>query len=215
MPRDGRGTRDRLLTVAEQLVLEYGYAGASVDRIVSAAGVTRGAFFHHFDAKADLLRSLLERYWSADLDQLEAAMRRAENLSRDPLQQVLIFVGFFLEAAERLKEPHPGGLYGACCYAQALLEPSSRLTLAEAFRTWRARLSTKLREVGRVYTPRQEVDYDSLAEQMNVMLEGAFVVGKGVAEARVVASQLRQYRQHLELLFAPDDYLQSTSGRAT
>ncbi|MDY0871497.1 TetR/AcrR family transcriptional regulator [Dongia rigui] len=46
--------RLRLLDAALQVIREKGYAASSVDDICQAAGVTKGAFFHHFAAKEDL-----------------------------------------------------------------------------------------------------------------------------------------------------------------
>lgn len=47
-------TREAILAAARTLFAEHGYAGASIAVIVEAAGVTKGALFHHFDSKEDL-----------------------------------------------------------------------------------------------------------------------------------------------------------------
>jgi TetR/AcrR family transcriptional repressor of nem operon len=46
--------RTRLLDAAMRVIREQGYAASSVDEICAAAGVTKGAFFHHFAAKEEL-----------------------------------------------------------------------------------------------------------------------------------------------------------------
>src|SRR6516162_11633668 len=46
--------RTRLLDAAMQMVREQGYAATTVDDICQAAGLTKGAFFHHFKSKEDL-----------------------------------------------------------------------------------------------------------------------------------------------------------------
>ena len=61
MARDGTATRIRLLDAAQGLVLERGFAGTSVDDVLSEAASTKGAFFHHFSSKAELGRALVER----------------------------------------------------------------------------------------------------------------------------------------------------------
>ena len=46
--------RTRLLDAAMTLLRTRGYAATTVDEICAAAGVTKGAFFHHFRSKEDL-----------------------------------------------------------------------------------------------------------------------------------------------------------------
>lgn len=54
-------TRDALIEAARLLFAERGYAGVGTEEIVRAAGVTRGALYHHFDGKKELFESVYER----------------------------------------------------------------------------------------------------------------------------------------------------------
>jgi AcrR family transcriptional regulator len=53
-------TRQRLLTEAQRLFLERGYAATSLEQIAEAAEVTKGAIYGHFVSKEDLLLSAIE-----------------------------------------------------------------------------------------------------------------------------------------------------------
>ena len=57
----GEITRSALLESAANLFGEQGYASTSVDEIVAAAGVTKGALYHHFPDKETLFRAVFER----------------------------------------------------------------------------------------------------------------------------------------------------------
>ncbi|WP_198420258.1 TetR/AcrR family transcriptional regulator [Rhodococcus sp. R1101] len=59
--RDAARTRTALLDAALEVFLRDGYAAAATEEIVSVAGVTRGALYHHFADKRDLFRGVIER----------------------------------------------------------------------------------------------------------------------------------------------------------
>jgi AcrR family transcriptional regulator len=49
-----------LVAAARPLFAERGFAGTSIEDIVRAAGVTRGALYHHFESKTDVFRAVFE-----------------------------------------------------------------------------------------------------------------------------------------------------------
>jgi AcrR family transcriptional regulator len=56
----GDATRAALVTAARELFGEKGFADTSIDEIVTNAGVTKGALYHHFDGKEDLFKAVFE-----------------------------------------------------------------------------------------------------------------------------------------------------------
>ena len=62
MGRKGQATRDKLLEVAEQSILQKGFAGTSIDDVIREVGITKGGFFYHFDSKDHLAVALLEQF---------------------------------------------------------------------------------------------------------------------------------------------------------
>ncbi|MGI9658848.1 MAG: TetR/AcrR family transcriptional regulator [Gaiellaceae bacterium] len=204
MPRDGAATRERILDAAQVLVLDRGFAATTVDAVLDETELTKGAFFHHFDAKADLAYALLERWSAADAALLEDVMARAERLATDPLQQLLLFVGLFEEADAELASD-PGCLYASFCYERQLMDDASRAIVAEAMLRWRHRLVEKLEEVAAVHPPRVEVDLCALADSFGALVEGAYVLARATEDSSIVGAQLRQFRSHVELVFASPD----------
>ncbi|MFI9559983.1 TetR/AcrR family transcriptional regulator [Nonomuraea endophytica] len=62
--------RRRLLSEATRLFAERGFEGTSVQEIVAAAGVTKGAMYHYFDSKDDLLHEIYARVLRMQMERL-------------------------------------------------------------------------------------------------------------------------------------------------
>ena len=56
----GRATRGQLIEVATGLFAEHGYEGTSIEAVLTAAGVSRGALYYHFAGKEVLFTAVLE-----------------------------------------------------------------------------------------------------------------------------------------------------------
>ena len=200
MARDSAATRERILDTATTTALDRGFAATSVDQIVAEAGVTKGAFFHHFASKAELGRAILDRYAEADLATLDRLWTQAEALSRDPLQQTLLFVGLYANLPE-LHTPDPGCLYASFIYERQLGVDGAREVIEASVLAWRTRFRAKLDEVVAVHPPRIPVDLDAVADLVFSTSEGGYIMARATREPDLVRGQLLQVRTYLELLF--------------
>jgi AcrR family transcriptional regulator len=77
----GRATRGQLIEVATRLFAEHGYEGTSIEAVLSAAGVSRGALYHHFAGK----EALFEAVVSAVSEQVTVKLTEAVRGRDDPL----------------------------------------------------------------------------------------------------------------------------------
>ena len=201
MRKDGMATRERILDAAQNLILDRGYVGMTVEHVLDELGITKGAFFHHFKTKDDLAKALLRRFADKDATIYSQTRERAEKLSDDPLQQMLIFIGLFQEMFEGLSEPYPGCLFASYIYELQQFDEDTRALIRDSFMKWRELLKEKFEAIARKYPPRAEVDAASLADAFTVVLEGAFITGKALNEPKVVSAQLKHFRNYVELLF--------------
>jgi AcrR family transcriptional regulator len=77
----GRATRGQLIEVATSLFADRGYEGTSIEAVLSAAGVSRGALYHHFAGKEALFTAVLE----AVSDRVTAEVTEAIRDCTDPV----------------------------------------------------------------------------------------------------------------------------------
>jgi TetR/AcrR family transcriptional repressor of nem operon len=201
MPRSGEKTKTRILDAAHELVMGHGLAGTSIDMVLEKAEVTKGAFFHHFKTKVDLARSLVQRYADNDAAHLQSQLSRAEKLSRDPLQQVLIFIGLLQEEVEQLADPGGGCLIASFIYQFEDLDAEVRSISAQSFVEWRQRLGAKFEVAIAKYPPKIPVKAEELADAIVSTFEGGFVMMRVLQDPKQLAQQLSHYRNYIELLF--------------
>ncbi len=57
-----RETRQRILKAAEWVFRREGYGEAAVEKILDEAGISRGAFYHHFSGKEEVFKALLDAH---------------------------------------------------------------------------------------------------------------------------------------------------------
>lgn len=199
--RDPVKTRERILDAAQELILDHGYGATTVDAVVARAGITKGAFFHHFAAKADLARALVDRYARMDRELLEHHVERAKKLASDPLERVLVLIGLYEEDFEALAEPFPGCLFASYVYENKLLEEGTLEVVRESTLMWRATMKQLLEEVAAAHPPRMPIDLESLADLFYALTEGSFIMTKTLSDKTLLARHAAHLRNYLKLLF--------------
>jgi AcrR family transcriptional regulator len=88
-----KNVADEVLRAALNLFADQGYANTSVQQIVEAAGVTKGAMYHYFTSKDDLLFAIYERMLSLQkrrLDEITAAGGETEAVLRAVCEDVIV-----------------------------------------------------------------------------------------------------------------------------
>jgi AcrR family transcriptional regulator len=93
-------TRSRILDAAVKRFSVDGYDAASVDAICAEAGVSKGAFYHHFPTKQAIFLALLEG-WLSTLNKALESMRR-ETVPATLVQMTDMLPLVFASAQDRL-----------------------------------------------------------------------------------------------------------------
>src|SRR5215217_3150152 len=171
MPRDGRVTRDRILSVAERLMTDQGYSATSVDQVIAESHSSKGAFFHHFESKADLAVRLVERYVAADLAHLDGGLAATAHIE-DPTARVVAFLRFYEDGADELMSEQSGCLYATVLAEREFTGGDINDLVAGAERAWRVGLADLLRPALAARRPGSEVDVDALADHLFTTFEG-------------------------------------------
>jgi TetR/AcrR family transcriptional repressor of nem operon len=188
-------SRRAIVEAAVRLMIARGVAATTVDAICAEVGLTKGAFFHHFADKDELLAAALDGYCAW----LAAALGDGPyRRKRDPLRRALAFVDH--AAATLGRAPIAGCLLAACTQELAPDDDELRERCRAGFRDVGAVLRSLLAEVPRGAT---SFDPDALADHFVVVLEGALLLARASGDAKVTARHLAHFRRYLELIVRP------------
>jgi TetR/AcrR family transcriptional regulator, transcriptional repressor for nem operon len=197
----GERTRERLMDLAYESIVEKCFAATSIEELVEAAGITKSGFFYHFRDKNDLARQLFERFLSEDEGIMETLEKRARELSDDPLQSFLIFLNVYAQMMDDMEALHPGCMVATVTYQERMFDAEVRQMNVDYLRRMRERFVRWLEEIVARYPPRIPVELDELADQLNVIVEGAIIQSKALRDESLMGKQTRLYRNHIKLLF--------------
>ena len=92
-------TRKRILDTAQGLFSKNGYNATGVAQICSAAGVSKGAFYHHYDSKQALFLAILD-HWLKELNAgFQNAQHNIENIP-EAIQDMAFAAGSIFQSAD-------------------------------------------------------------------------------------------------------------------
>ena len=192
--------RARLIEAARSLVRHRGFAATSVDDLCAAAGVTKGAFFHHFASKEALGVALID-----DWTQITGAMFAAHpyNALPDPLDRVF---GYIDLRRALLGQPVPEFSCVAGTTVQEAYETSipireaAERSVRSGFEHVRPHLAAAL-----AAHPVPWVTAEGLAQQFQVATQGGIILAKALNDAAPAREAFDHLERYLRLLFGRPD----------
>jgi len=184
--------RSRLLDAAMQVIREKGYAASTVDDICGAAGLTKGAFFHHFKSKEDLGVAAATHFAQMAEQLFGGAPYHAH---ADPLDRVLGYIDF---RAAILTGP----IAQFTCLLGTMVQEAydSHPAIRHACETYIVRHADRVAQdiaaAKERYAPDAPWRPESLGLYTQAVLQGSFILAKakgGPEVARDCVAHLRRY----------------------
>jgi TetR/AcrR family transcriptional repressor of nem operon len=201
----GEDRREKILQVAEAIILQKGFSTTSIEDIMTGAHITKGGFFYHFPGKNELARALVERYIEEDTILFDGLAERAAELTEDPLQQWLLFLNLLAETMANLEDLHPGCLVASFTYESAQLDDAVKALIAEGMLRWREVFRQMLQRAAAAHAMddsiAKDVSLDELADLLSSVIEGGIIVSRVFRDKMVLAQHIRHYRNYVRLLF--------------
>jgi TetR/AcrR family transcriptional repressor of nem operon len=186
--------RDKLVAAATELIRRNGYVATSVEEICTGAGVTKGAFFHHFESKEALVEEAIEKWgeFFADID-AAAPYQKID----DSVQRALAFVDYFSAAfadPRMIKSCLAGTAVSEVSESNPALRKAAHRSMVDCQSKLKTILDAACGQTGR------RLDTTSLAAMWAATMQGSFVLYKASRDVTVITGSFKHYRNYLEHL---------------
>ncbi|MAZ82584.1 MAG: TetR family transcriptional regulator [Rhizobiales bacterium] len=188
--------RERLLEAARDVIRAKGFSATSVDDLCRTAGVTKGAFFHHFRSKEDLGVEAA-RFWSETTSELFA--NAPYHQPADPFDRLIAYLEF-------RKVLLAGDVPDFTCLVGTMVQetydsaPAIRdacnATITSHAMTLVADIRAAMEACGVTGTTAE-----SLALHTQAVLQGAFIMAKARGSAEIAADTIDHLIRYIRLLF--------------
>jgi TetR/AcrR family transcriptional repressor of nem operon len=196
-PRNSERTRALLLQAAFQEIYRAGYRSADLDAILAAAGVTKGALYHHFENKEALGYAVLDEVMTSDLH------RKWVQPLRNPKDPIDTLVRIIQSESLRREDIQRGCPLLNLSQEMSGLDEGFRRRTAKLFRDWHDAVAGALREGQKRGLVRNDVDANETATFLIATFEGYVVLTKNSQDPRLMRSGQRRVSGHLESLRPP------------
>lgn len=189
--------KDKILGAALKVIRERGYSATTVDDLCKEAGVTKGAFFHHFESKEDLAVKAAN-HWSEVTGQLFASADYHKE--KDPLDQLLGYVAF-------RKELLKGEVAEFTCFVGTMVQetygssPSIRQACENSIFGHAATLESFIEGAKKRYAPKASWSTKGLAQHTQAVLQGSFILAKAKEDSSFAAESIDHLYRYIQLLF--------------
>jgi TetR/AcrR family transcriptional regulator, transcriptional repressor for nem operon len=191
------GARQKLLNAALSLIREKGYSSTSVDELCAHAGVTKGAFFHHFKSKGALAVTAAN-HWSEITGALfETAPYHQHS---DPLDRVLGYLDF-RKALLKGEIAEYTCLVGTMVQEIYSTDPDIREACEASINGHAATIEADIAEAMTRHRIRAPWTAEGLALHTQAVVQGAFILAKAKGGAAIAAASIDHLQRYIELLF--------------
>lgn len=195
--RTKRGTaRVQLLDAAIDVIRAQGYSATTVDDLCAAAGVTKGAFFHHFDTKAALAVAAAE-HWSTTTGELFASADYHQGAT--PTERVLGYVDF----RRNLIGDNPATfscLVGTMTQETFATYPDIRDACGDSILGHAKLLEADIDAALTAQAKADGITAASLAVHTQVVIQGAFILSKAANDPSLATDSIDHLHRYLTTL---------------
>jgi TetR/AcrR family transcriptional repressor of nem operon len=191
-----QATRTRILEAANDLFYLHGYNATGLDKVIQAAGVTKGNFYYHFKSKEALAEATLDLHFEIRSKEME---KKVLELKASPFERLMALLNLI---SSLQKQQYKDDQIRGCYFGNFTLELSAdshliQTKIKKVFKQYLQLIESLLEKAISSGDVRQDIEAADMASIILSQMEGAILLDKANQKPGTTDHSIQFIRSYL------------------
>jgi AcrR family transcriptional regulator len=169
-------TREHILFTALKLILKKGYGNITMNELVEASGLSKGAFYHYFKSKDQIYYETLEKYFFSYMASFDLTYNKALSFKSNLFQVFTMFIEFASEIKSMIGPENPMISYYHTLLESAIRADDIKKKVSNYYEFWIDRITgwIEFAQSNKEIDP--NLDPETLSKHIAGLMEGVMII---------------------------------------
>ena len=169
-------TKEHILFTALKLILKKGYANVTMNELVGASGLSKGAFYHYFKSKDQIYYETLEKYFFSYMASFDLTYNEAQSFKSNLFQVFTMFIEFASEIESMIGPENPMISYYHTLLESAIRSDDIKTKVSNYYEFWMKSISgwIEIAQSNKEIDP--DLDPEILSKHIGGLMEGVMII---------------------------------------
>lgn len=169
-------TKEHILFTALKLILKKGYANVTMNELVAASGLSKGAFYHYFKSKEQIYFETLDKYFFSYMASFDLEYNKALSFKSNLFQVFTMFIGFAAEIESMIGPENPMISYYNTLLESAIRSDEIKKKVGNYYELWMDRIGGWIDFAQSNNEIDPNLDPEILSKHISGLMEGVMII---------------------------------------
>lgn len=169
-------TKEHILFTALKLILKKGYANVTMNELVAASGLSKGAFYHYFKSKDQIYFETLDKYFFSYMASFDLEYNKALSFKSNLFQVFTMFIGFAAEIESMIGPENPMISYYNTLLESAIRSDEIKKKVGNYYELWMDRIGGWIDFAQSNNEIDPNLDSGILSKHISGLMEGVMII---------------------------------------
>jgi AcrR family transcriptional regulator len=169
-------TKEHILFTALKLILKKGYGNVTMNELVTASGLSKGAFYHYFKSKDQIYYETLDKYFFSYMASFDLTYDITLSFKSNLMKVFTMFIEFASEIEKMIGPENPMISYYHTLLESAIRSEDIKLKVSNYYEFWIGRISEWIKLAQGNNEINSELDPWILSKHIGGLMEGIMII---------------------------------------